>query len=198
MQTIRSIFIAVCLFILASCGGGGSSSDSAGNRVTKVVAIGDSIGAGFGGVNPWPVLLGEKLGVLVVNNSISGRQVVGGASVVRALLETEQPSHLVVLLGSNDARNGSVSSAVSNMNFIVQAAVEAGVVPIIGTVPPNFESSTFNADGAQISASYRGIGGAVIANVREAFGNNAAFFQDGLHPNNDGQELIAQTFRDAF
>ena len=183
--------------LLISCGGGSSSSDS-GAAVTKLVTLGDSIGAGACGTAPWGVQLGQALGVPVVNNSAFSRTTGGGLSLVNGLLANERPSHLVVLLGTNDARQNMVGPALSNMSAIVQAARSAGVVPIIGTVVPNFASASANALAAEISASYFGIAGAVVVDVRAAFGNNPGLFCDGIHPNAAGQGVIVNAFRGAF
>lgn len=198
MSLFRSVLWTFMALLLVSCGGGGTSSDSSGVAITRVVAFGDSIGVGFNATTNWPSLLGQKLGVLVVNNSVVGQQVPAAAAVVDAVLAAEQPSHMVVLLGTNDARNGTVDGAVSRMNVMVQAALRAGVVPIIGTVPVNFESEEFNAATAQISSGYQQLPGAKIANVRGALGNDISLFPDGLHPDDRGQEIIATAFRNAF
>lgn len=166
--------------------------------MTKLVTLGDSIGAGACGTTPWGIQLGQALGVPVVNNSAFSRTTGGGLALVDGLLAREQPSHLVVLLGTNDARQNMAGAAVSNMGAIVQAARNAGVVPVIGTVVPNFASGSANALAAQISAGYVGIAGAVVADVRGAFGNNPALFCDGIHPNAAGQTVIVNAFRGVF
>ena len=192
--------LLVSLFtLLAACGGGSSSSDDSNNvRATSIATLGDSIGTGACGTTPWGIRLGSELGVPVVNNSRNSRTTAIGLNLVDGLLASN-PSHLVVLLGTNDARQViSASTAVSNMNAIVQKARAAGVVPIIGTVPPIFTSNTHNSIAAQISEGYKGIDGAVVADIRSAFGNNSSLFCDGIHPNTAGQSVIVSTFLGAF
>jgi lysophospholipase L1-like esterase len=36
-----------------------------------------------------------------------------------------------------------------------------------------------------------------IVNMYSAFGNHSDYFMDGIHPNNDGSQLIASTMYDA-
>ena len=135
----------------------------------------------------------------MTNNSRSGRRTGEGLGLVDGLLASNSPSHLVVLLGTNDARdNNGVNTAISNMNAIVQKARAAGVIPVIATLPANFRSSAENSAAEQISQGYRGISGAVIADVRGALGTNTAYFCDSLHPNDAGQEVITATFLNAI
>ncbi|MGH1428679.1 MAG: SGNH/GDSL hydrolase family protein [Arenicella sp.] len=190
------IFVSV---FLTACGGGSSSSDDSNNvRATSIATLGDSIGAGACGTRPWGIRLGDELGVPVTNNSRNSRTTAIGLGLVDGLL-AGKPSHLVVLLGTNDARQFiAPSTAISNMTAIVQKARAAGVVPIIGTVPAILTSNSQNANAAQISSGYQNIEGAVVADIRSALGTNAGFFCDGLHPNTAGQSVIVSTFLGKF
>lgn len=188
--------VLVCLFLTA-CGGGSSSSNSSNTRVTSLVTLGDSIGAGACGTAPWGLQLAAALGVPVVNDSVFSRTTAIGLGRVDALLAAHKPSHLVVLLGTNDARQGR-GDAVSNMTAIVQKARAAGVVPIIGTVPGYLLSPGIDAAAANISAGYQAIPGAIVADVRSALGNNGALYCDGIHPNAAGQVAIVSAFRGRF
>jgi acyl-CoA thioesterase-1 len=192
-KSIYILFLTAIALTISSCGGGGTNS-SVSSNVKKILAIGDSMGAGFGGTNPWPRLVQEKSGVTVINNSIPGRQARGSVSLVQNEIATHQPSHLIILLGTNDANNGSVDSAVSSMKSIVEAAKSAGVIPIVATLPPVPAKPDVNTKASGISGSYGSLG-VTIANVRDAFRGKSGLFQsDGFHPNNAGQELIADAF----
>ena len=194
--SIRLFFIGFIFLILSACGGG--STESSNTRASSIVALGDSIGAGFCGTVPWGIQLGQALGVPVVNDSAASRTTAIGLSRVDGLLATHRPSHLVILLGTNDARQNMVNQAVANMSAIVQKARAVGVVPVVGTVIPNFRNASANALAEQISNAYRGIPGAVVADVRSAFNNNSALLCDGLHANAAGQTVITASFRSTF
>lgn len=188
--------IAPILFslIIVACGGGGSSS-SVSSNVTSILAVGDSIGAGFGGTTPWPSLVGSQSGVPVTNNSVNGREVAGSVGLVSSLVSSVNPSHLIIMLGTNDATSFNSGGAINAMSQIIQNAEAAGVVIIVGTIPPILSNSSFNAEAAQISAGYRTLG-APIAEVEGAFGGGTPdlFISDLFHPNNTGQQLIADAF----
>jgi acyl-CoA thioesterase-1 len=194
-KTIIIFFIGI---LVSGCGGSGSSSSGGGGgggapTLTKVVVIGDSIGNGFGIAEPFPVRIGKATGVPIINDSVTGRPTSGGLAVVSRLLDAHQPSHLIILLGTNDARKGFVG-ALFNLQAIINAGNAAGVAVVVGTLPPFTNSSDSNARAANISNGIRRLRGADIAEVRRALGGGSTTIADGIHPNNRGQQLIAEQF----
>ncbi len=199
MRKFPSVVLLLLSLSLIACGGGGSSSSggsssgAASAEVTKIVALGDSIGAR--GLN-WPTVVGQMSGVSVSNYSRDSLKTTDFVGRVEGILAREKPSHLLILLGTNDARSGSVSGAISNLQVMVNIANSAGVVVIVGTVPPNFRSAAEDSRAASISSGIRNLSGARIANVRENLGGNKAYFPDGLHPNSAGSRIIGAAFND--
>lgn len=198
------LLLLSCLFI-AACGGG--SSDSGGDSapvavtpdpvaVTKVLAISDSLGTGFGIATPWPPRLANALGVTVINNSESGEPTSYGVRVIQDLITSEQPTHVVILLGTNDAIRESVSGAISNLQEMVNIASSNNVTAIVATLPPITRSSTENSRAAQISDGIRSLSGAQIADIRTVLSNSD--IADGVHPNDGGQQKIADTIASLF
>ena len=100
----------------------------------------------------------------------------------------------MVLLGTNDARVGSVSGAVSNLQFMVNSANAAGAVAVVGTLPPYLTTAALNARSEQISQGIRGLSGARIADIRSSMGDGSTTIADGVHPNGAGQQIIADVF----
>ena len=194
MNKIKLLLVTVFFsLILVACGGGSSSSStSTSSNVTSILAIGDSIGAGFGGTTPWPSLVAAGTGIPVANDSSNGRKASQSVGLVRSQVAAINPSHVVILLGTNDAEDGNVSGAVSAMQQIIAETQAAGVTIIVGTLTPLFRGNGgFFAQ--QISAGYRSLG-APIAEVEGAFGGNTDLIFDGIHPVNEGQQLIADAF----
>lgn len=186
------VILLIIGLVVAGCGGGGSSS-GAGATLDKILVIGDSIGNGAGIAAPYPARIRSSTGVPVINDSVSGRFTDDGLAVAEGLLAEHQPSHLVVLLGTNDARR-EISSTLSNLQMIVNLGNAADAKVVIGTLPPITNSSNDNTRAAIVSDRIRGLGGASIAEVRNAMGDGSTTIADGIHPNDLGQDIIAREF----
>ena len=135
------------------------------------------------------------LGVPVVNEGKNGRTTAQGLAFVRGALNRHQPSHLVVLLGTNDAIIGtSQFGAGQNVQAIVDIARELDIEVIVGTIPPITRTETENDRSRAISGYLADVGGARIVDIRSEFGEDTTLLFDGVHPNNAGQNIIAVAF----
>ena len=159
-----------------------------------IVVIGDSIGAGVGANSNYPAIIEGRTGIPVFNVSTPGISAEAGASKAPDLIERFRPMYLVVLLGTNNAAGaaGGISGAISALQFAASVASGAGVVPVIGTLPPISRDINENAAASTISGGILGIGGARIARIDAAV--NVADISDGLHPNDNGQNIIGALF----
>jgi acyl-CoA thioesterase-1 len=208
-RAVRLVFAIAVLLAIASCGGGDSNSGGAIEQagipqatpdqpvvIRSFVAIGDSIGNGAGYVSaPWPELVQGAFGVSLVNDSINGRQTGQGLNLIRDLLTRHNPSHVLILLGTNDAiQGGSVSGAIANLQEMANIAESLGVIAVIGTTITTTGSAEFDRRTADIAAGIRGITNALIAESRVAFGNGNNLLADYLHPNAQGHRVIADEF----
>lgn len=201
------LLLVVCTALLTSCGGGSSSgggdtsatANSGIPGLTGIVIVADSIGTGAGVVassSAFPALIRSMVNVPVTDDSVPGRQVSSGVASARALIASQRPSHIIVLLGTNDANNGNPSSAISGLRTIADIANSAGVIPIIGTLPRFTRDSAANARAGQISGGIRGIN-ARIVEIRGALAPSD-ISSDGFHPNANGQQIIASLFINAL
>ena len=194
--------LTVFLFLIA-CGGGGSESGGEQGQPppapkTTVVAIGDSIGNGFDIATPWPSILGGKINREVINMSVTNERTRFGVTVIDQLIDAHNPSHVFILLGTNDAlRHESLSGAVNNLQAMVDIARARDVIPIVGTLPPLTIGVQENRNVDTINRGIRRLSNAVIAPVRSALGNGSTII-DGVHPNQEGQELIADAFASVY
>ncbi len=213
----RKISILVLLLSLAACGGGDNNTETgagvtaeAGAASTEegaapeadeplplerlIVVIGDSIGAGVGASTNFPAILQSLTGISVINVSTPGISAEGGASKAPSLIERFRPMYLVILLGTNNAAGaaGGISGAISSLQFAASVARGEGVIPVIGTLPPISRDATENAAASAISGGILGIGGARIAPINGSV--SISDISDGLHPNDNGQSIIASLF----
>lgn len=188
---IRKLLILCALLALTACSSGGSSSGSGSAAPTKIVALGDSLGARSPN---WPSIVSQNSGIPVSNYSRDSRTTSNFVNQIGSILDSEQPSHVLILLGTNDARGGNVGGAIANLQAMANEAKARGIIAVIGTIPPNLQSNSANANAAAISAGIRGLSDANIAEVRDALGSGIGLFPDGLHPNAEGSNLIADAF----
>jgi len=187
----RACSSALIALTLIACDSGDSGG---GKEVTKVVVIGDSITAGLG-ATPYPSIMANILGKPVVNEGKNGRTSAEGLALVRSALTRHQPSHVVILLGTNDAIIGtSQFGAGQNVQGMVDVARELGVEAIVGTLPPITRNLTENNRSRTISGYLSDVSGARIVDIRAEFGEETDLLFDGVHPNNAGQNIIAVSF----
>ncbi|RBP51069.1 SGNH/GDSL hydrolase family protein [Arenicella xantha] len=200
----RSSLLVLASVFLIACGGG--NSDSGGGQVppeptaekTTVIAIGDSIGNGFGIATPWPTILSGKISREMVNTSVTNERTDFGVRNIEILVNEHNPSHVFILLGTNEAlRDESISNAISNLQSMVDFARSRDVVPVVGTLPPITADSAQNRRADEISRGIRRLNNAVVAEVRGALGSGETII-DGVHPNQEGQEIIANAFASVF
>lgn len=197
-------YFALFAGLFTSCidSGGGGGGGSTGPQT--VLVIGDSISGktNYPGVPPWPSIVAAIVPEwTVVNRATGGEKLAGGRAKVGGLLASIQPDTLVIFYGSNNAIQGDVDSFGSDLAATIQAGITAGAKVAVCTVPFMYESrSIYNGRVAAINTTIRSVAGglgAKVININGEFGSNSeALFPDGLHPNLDGQNIIAISVRE--
>jgi acyl-CoA thioesterase-1 len=167
----------------------------------RILVVGDSLSAEYGLTRGtgWVALLQKKLaqekpGVEVVNASISGETTSGGRSRMAALLKKNQPSHVVIELGGNDALRGlPLSMTQDNLLTMTRQAQAAGAqVLLLGMqMPPNYGpdmARQFEAAYAQVAKSQKA---ALVPFFLQGIGDDPEplkwFQADRIHPNEAAQ-----------
>jgi acyl-CoA thioesterase-1 len=186
------------LLLVALAGGPGSAL--AADRA--IVALGDSLTAGFGlpRDQAYPALLQARLAregydYRVVNAGVSGDTTAGGLRRLDGLLRLA-PEVMIVTLGVNDGLRGLPPASIrDNLRAIVARAGSAGArVLLVGMrVPPNY--------GAQYTRAFFSVFPEVAQATRVPLvpfllecvaGERALNLADGIHPNAEGQRRIAE------
>ena len=191
--------------VLVGCeddgGSGSSGGDFGDNDRNVVVAMGDSITAGYGvgAADSYPVQLSAMIGRTVVNTGVNGERSIAASGRVNGVLSRYKPAYLLILYGSNDATNGGDPAAtVAGLRSIVLAARANKTVPILGTIPPAFGSHAFSNPGVDaLNPFIRQMAqeeGVAVADIHGALNDPALFQDDGLHPNAAGMRRIASAF----
>jgi lysophospholipase L1-like esterase len=217
---LRDVGLGLGLLAVAGCGSG--SNSPSGPSVAKlaleesgakrVVAFGDSITVGIlelgrrdlglATSNTYPALLQRKLrtldpGWVVLNRGVGGEETVDGAARLPVILELDQPSVVLLMEGTNDARKcWSGDDAFRNLRAMVHAVKRAGAVPILATVPPSFTSRACTHDVIAYVNDYirvfASIEGVALVETFHGMNNRAFFGRDHLHPNDRGYAVMAE------
>jgi len=164
----------------------------------KVVVIGDSLSTGFSMATPWTVHFRKVLGVELVNAAVKNQETLYWVDLIDGVLEREKPSHVIILMGTNDAVRGSVSNALINLQKMVDSGVKHGATVILGNLPPIYGNSFMSHQATMISDRVPYIKGAITADVRGRFGTDQSLFVDKIHPTDEGQIKIAEAFLALF
>ena len=193
-KTINLLALALFALLLSACNS--QNSDQLNQQpLSKIAVIGDSIGNGYKLATPWPTLLQKELNVTMFNTSISGKETGWGLEVIDGILDTHQPSHLLISLGTNDAAHGpSIEVAISNLEKMVDIANSKGIAVMVGTVIANHRSKQADQRAQQINRGIFKLSKATIVDVRAKMGDAKGLLADGVHPNQQGQRLIANAF----
>jgi acyl-CoA thioesterase-1 len=171
------------------------------DRQPLVIFLGDSLTAGQGlpADSAFPALVAEMSRekgrpMSFVNAGVSGDATSGGLERVGWLLE-QKPDLLVVGLGVNDAFRGQpVDRIEANLRAIVARAKSAGVrVLLLGMrVPTNYGPEYTEAFAAIYPRVAKSEKVSLMPFLLDGVGGHPELnLDDGIHPNREGQRLVA-------
>lgn len=166
------------------------------------MVFGDSLSAGYGLPQEagWVNLLKKRVQtvsqVVMINNSISGETTIGGRNRIEQALKTHRPDIVIVELGANDGlRGASIDSIRDNLEAIIEACQrhKATVLLTGMQLPPNYGmlyTQKFQDMYSQLAKRHEI---KLVPFLMAGFGDKREFFQgDGIHPNAQAQEIIAE------
>lgn len=205
--------VILALFLCAACGSGErptgpGTPDGSGRAETLtegplVVFLGDSLTAGYGldEESAFPALIearARKEGrpLRAINGGVSGDTSAGGLARLDWFLR-QDPAVLVVGLGGNDGLRGlPLDQLESNLRAIVERARENGVaVLLLGQrIPPSL-GLAYSRDFAELYGRLaKELDVELVPFLLEGVGGVRRLnLPDGLHPNEEGQEILAET-----
>lgn len=186
-------------------GGGGGVGDVGDNNPDLYVALGDSTTDGNnGGGAPYPPRLAAMTGKTVENRAAQNEFSGGAAGKVGGILSGEKPAAVLFQLGAVDLINGrSIDSIIGNLRSIIQQCKANRTVPVVATLQPMIGShARWGGAVRELNAQIRSLAsqeGARLADVEAKFGDGSGLILgDGLHPNDEGNQRMAEAFNDAL
>jgi acyl-CoA thioesterase-1 len=196
MQSRRLAALLAASVLVASLGPRAAADEPV------IVALGDSLTAGFGvaAEEAWPALLENRLSregyrYRVVNAGVSGDTSAGGLRRVPWVLRA-RPDIAIVALGANDGLRGqSVEALAANLTEIVERLRAGGAQVLLAgmRVPPNY--------GADFARAFARVFADVAQRAQVAFmpflldgvaADPRLNLLDGIHPNAAGHRVIAE------
>ena len=211
LVTFRFVVLALSCLLTAACESDkkseplGAGHDFGNNSSEVVLAVGDSITAGDYNETPYPDQLAVMIGKRVVNVGVSGSVSAFGAEMMNTHLASIRPGFVVILYGANDATLGrDIDSVIENIRSMVRDCKANQSIPILCTLTPRTGSRIIHQDRVDaISAGIRAVAReekVVLADVAAAFRGKeeTLISSDGLHPNDMGAFVIAETVANVF
>lgn len=168
-----------------------------------ILVVGDSLSAGHG-INPqrgWVSLLGQHIrqqgfDYRIINSSISGDTSANGLNRMSQLLESYQPHIVILELGGNDGLRGlSLGQMKKNLSAMIQQSQQkqAKVLLIGMQIPPNYGKRYTNAFHQIYIDLARQHEVVLLPFLLESIAtDNSLMQQDGIHPNETAQTMIAE------
>jgi acyl-CoA thioesterase I len=220
MQARTRSALFVCLLLAAACSRGPSATENTAatppmpatqpaahpddSGRPKIVVLGDSLTAGYGLLEQqaYPALLQQRLnaegyGWEVVNAGISGDTSAAGLQRLDWALGQGDVRILILELGANDGLRGlPISEMKKNLSAIIEHAHEKHIAVLLAGMeaPPNFGPEytvSFRQVYRDLAKQYKVT---LLPFLLDKVAGNAALNQsDGIHPNVEGAQIVADT-----
>lgn len=196
-----AILLLATLVLATACG---ETKEDALPHGSVVLALGDSLTAGFGVASgeAWPDLLAGRAGWMVVNGGVSGDTSGGALDRLPALLEEHNPALVLVALGGNDMlRRIPQEETIANLGQILAMIKAHGAKPVLLATP---KPSAMGAVFQTLSAAdfYRGVAEEqqvpLIEGAIAEVLSDPQMKGDPLHPNAAGHAQLSQKIFDAL
>ena len=175
-----------------------------------IVFFGDSITAGYGiaSENAFPALINKKfeeqgLSYTAMNAGLSGETSMGGLNRIDWVMRSK-PAILMLELGGNDGLRGlSLEETEKNLKAIIDkvrsASPDTKIILAGMQIPPNL--------GQEYTEQFRNLYPKVAKEKEVKFipfllegvgGDKSLNLSDGIHPNEEGHKIVAETVWEAL
>jgi lysophospholipase L1-like esterase len=189
--------LAALVFSIGALGCGSSNPAAPAGAVT-VVALGDSITAGFGttaGTNDYVSRLSSRTGVAIINAGRIGDTTGDALNRLDSTVLSRNPDIVIVFLGGNDViQSVPLQQRISNITTIAQRIRQRGAAVILvdlGTGVLDAFGGALPGIAAQTTSRY-------VPGVLEGVYGVPGLMFDAIHPNDAGHAIIADRIEPAL
>lgn len=195
MRSMRLFLFLATSFFLISFGR---------TQENRLVVIGDSLTEGYGVSkdSAFPALLEKKIQAdgkknwVVVNSGITGATTASALGRVKWVFKSK-PKLLLLILGGNDGLRGlKVEESEKNLSLAIELAQKENVPVILGGLymPPNYGkdyTDKFKKMYVELAKKFKV---PLIPFVLDKVAGDSKYnLADGIHPNEAGHKIIAET-----
>ncbi len=169
----------------------------------RIVAIGDSLTYGYPypPCYSWVQRVADRMGACLENKGVCGETT---ADMRRRFLTDVVPlgpDWVIITGGSNDAFTGATAGEVAaNVQAMANAAGQRGIRPVVGLAPPMaLPEEALLAEYREALRALAAENGWPVIDFYRSLLDNATggirpgLLTDGVHPNEDGYALMAET-----
>ena len=176
----------------------------------RYMGFGDSITRGeYGGFTPYPALLEAKLDSKVqpsesINVGINGERTYAGRNRIAGEVATYLPEYVLIMEGTNDVTGDLPPADVKEnlelmVDFVKHQSGVGHVKVMIATLIPrldglNNRTNTMNQQAVIPAAAVSGVPLCDQWTAFKAYPDWGRFYSDEKHPNQEGLQLLADTF----
>ena len=186
-----------------------SFSTSSADKFPSLLVYGDSISAGYGisKEKQWSEVLKTEfskagIDVEILNTSVSGETTGGGLARIDRTLDELKPSYLLLELGGNDALRGYPPKKIyKNLQQIIEAARKRGIEVFLMQIKilPNY-GKRYQSEFESLYSDIANDTGVILIPfmLNEIALNKEFMLNDGIHPNESAQPLMAKFVFDSL
>ena len=157
-----------------------------------VVFFGDSITQGYGvrDGDGFPALVARELGIAFVNAGVPGDTTGAGLARVDRDVLPHRPRLTVVEFGGNDfLRRVPLEETLQNLDAIVSRLIDWGSMVVIMEVNVGLMGDPYLKGYRAVAERH---GAVLVEDILRGILSNPALKVDGIHPNAQGHQLIAE------
>jgi lysophospholipase L1-like esterase len=155
------------------------------------VAFGDSLTAGTGANEgrDYPALLGQRLGVTIINQGVPGDTTADGLARLDGILKLD-PKVVLLCLGGNDGlQRIPLAQTTANLSAIIERLQARGAFVVVIGIRSATLLDQYDGPFKKVARQHHTL---FVPNLLKGVLGNRPLMSDQIHPNDDGYAVIAE------